>query len=199
MKPALIESRACCTDSGQRMAGRELDLFFQEVAIANRFSTYPQFVQLLGYDFKNSSIIMKYYRDGSLHDFIRRNRCSTRAIIGFMADISTGLSLMHQKEFAHCDLKTLNIIVDYSVIKKRHCALITDFGLAKSTSTGNQQVRALQPVNLPGGTIQFAAPEVILSVNQKVAIGHASVLKAADVYSVAMVLYELIARRAAWQ
>lgn len=94
-----------------------------------------------------------------------------------------GLMPCHEAGIIHRDLKPSNIyLVDGSFVK------IIDFGFARAFDEGGERsvARQVTTEGLVGGTPHYMAPEVIRGLTPT---------PAADVYALALILYELIAWR----
>lgn len=121
-------------------------------------------------------------------------------IIGFTSDIARGLKYMHEKGFAHCDIKTSNALVEYRNEIGRHSAALTDFGIAKVLDETNKKVVALQTTTVKGATVAYAAPEILTALNCPIFIENTpAVTKAGDVYALACVIFELLTRKSPWK
>ncbi|KAK8843178.1 hypothetical protein M9Y10_025375 [Tritrichomonas musculus] len=157
----------------------------REIAIMMRVK-HPAIVSFYGYsltDFKgknNVTFIMTLAKNGSLLDLLQKvqkglldtlydNTMRQKILIG----IARGMMYLHQKHIIHRDLKPGNIILD-----ENYNPLITDFGLAKYSDPGKpgNQTQSC-------GTSVYMAPEVITSTNYN---------EKADVYSFAIIMYEVI-------
>lgn len=95
--------------------------------------------------------------------------------------IAAGMAFVHKSNIIHRDLKTDNIMLDENYHPK-----IADFGFSKIFEEGTQdQINMTKKV----GTPICMAPEVLLGKNY----GNKS-----DVFSYAMILYELLTQRKPW-
>jgi serine/threonine protein kinase len=120
---------------------------------------------------------MEYVEHGSLFDILHRSRgqLTVEQTLGFARDIAEGMSFLHASGVLHRDLKSANILVDGASRPK-----ICDFGLSQE-----EQSQASMAEPSAHGTIAWAAPEVL----------HAKeCTKASDVFSFAVVFYELFSR-----
>eukprot|EP00892_Ulva_mutabilis_P012726 jgi/Ulvmu1/9826/UM056_0067.1 len=96
-------------------------------------------------------------------------------------DAAKGMLYLHSKDLLHCDLKSLNLLVD-----KAWTCKVADFGLSRYIS-GKQAGTNVPAVNNP----MWQAPEVIANP------GKCS--KAGDVYSFGVILWEFLMMRRPWQ
>ncbi len=100
-----------------------------------------------------------------------------------MSEIASALEAAHAQGLVHRDVKPENILLDDS-----GRALLTDFGIARSISHGQQGRReTIGSSGLPVGTPEYMAPEQLRNdpVDQR-----------ADIYALGVVLYEALTGQA---
>ena len=100
--------------------------------------------------------------------------------VKFGIDIATGMAVAHQAGIVHRDLKPANVLIDNDSLLK-----IVDFGVAAAQSQGDTQ---LTKTGYVIGSPKYMAPEQILGKK---------VDERADIYSLGVILYELLSRRTA--
>ena len=122
------------------------------------------------------AISMEYFPSHTLSGEIPDNKGMDFAkALKFSIDIATGMSVAHQAGVIHRDLKPANILVNDEGLLK-----IVDFGVAAAASSGDTQ---LTKTGYVIGSPKYMAPEQILGkkVDEK-----------ADVYSVGVIMYEMV-------
>jgi len=118
-------------------------------------------------------IVTEYMPGGNLYDFLHNQNdiLGLILILKIAIQISRGMEYLHQNRIIHRDLKTANILIGYNQVVK-----IADFGVARVGSREGQMTAET-------GTYRWMAPEII---------NHKPYDHKADVFSFAIVLWELI-------
>ena len=136
----------------------------------------------------NYIMVMQYMRAGNLREYLRKNRelklydvdeygSIKNSKLNFLQQIIRGLKDIHRKQLVHRDFHSGNIVVGEDIFgDKYHNCRITDLGLS-------QPVNEVATKNTIYGLMPYMAPEVLKGE------GYTPV---ADIYSLGMVLYELI-------
>ena len=104
-----------------------------------------------------------------------------KQVVRLLRDIAAALDYAHDAGVIHRDVKPANILVDSATGR----AVLTDFGIAKAVIPEGVSAATVPGVFL--GTPQYSAPEQIA--------GERDVGPRADIYSFAVVVYEMIAGR----
>lgn len=119
-------------------------------------------------------IVMEFVQGKNLHDLIRENsQFSQKFIVNVGKQIAMGLSHAHYHGIIHRDIKPHNIL-----ITKEGQVKVTDFGIAQAISSTN-----LTQTGMVLGSVHYFSPEQAEGKN---------VQAASDLYSLGIVLYELI-------
>lgn len=138
-------------------------------------------------------LIMAYYTLGNLQDFLANHVLSWTELCSLAGSIARGLAHLHSDTtpcgvpkvpVAHRDLKSSNIVV-----KDNHECALCDFGLALRLDlslTVDDYANSGQV-----GTARYMAPEVLES---RVNLEDLEAFKQIDVYSMALVLWEMVSR-----
>ena len=167
-------------DLSENQASQRRARFVQEALLLCALR-HPRIVTLMGYTYfpaeHSFALVMEHVEHGSLFDILHRSRgkLTLKQTLAFAKDISEGMCFLHASGVLHRDLKSANILVDGASRPK-----ICDFGLSQE-----EQSSASMAEPSAHGTIAWAAPEVL----------HAKeCTKASDVFSFAIVFYELLSR-----
>ena len=123
------------------------------------------------------AISMEYFPSHTLGTEIANEKpMPTKKAIGYAIDICTGMQIAHQQGIIHRDLKPANILIDDTGLLK-----IVDFGVAAAAKSGDTQLTRTGYVI---GSPKYMAPEQILGKK---------VDERADIYSLGVILYEMLA------
>ena len=124
----------------------------------------------------NYAISMEYFPSHTLGgEIVNEKPVELKRAVKFGIDIATGMAVAHQAGIVHRDLKPANVLIDNSGLLK-----IVDFGVAAAQSQTDTQ---LTKTGYVIGSPKYMAPEQILGKK---------VDERADIYSLGVILYELI-------
>ena len=126
---------------------------------------------------------MPYVEGGSLRDRLRREGpLPVEAAAQLVAEVASALTYAHALGVIHRDIKPANILISAS----GH-ALLTDFGIAYAIEDGGGRDRAerITESGVTLGTPAYMSPEQ--------SVGDETVDSRSDIYSLAVVVYEMLA------
>lgn len=124
----------------------------------------------------NYAISMEYFPSHTLgSEIVNEKPLPLPRAIQYGIDICTGMTVAHHAGIVHRDLKPANILIDNEGLLK-----IVDFGVAAAQKEGDTQ---LTKTGYVIGSPKYMAPEQILGKK---------VDDRADIYSVGVILYEMI-------
>lgn len=126
--------------------------------------------------------VMPYIRGGSLRELLRqRGRLTIGEALGLAEGIADGLSEAHQSRVLHCDIKPENVL-----LSGRH-AFVADFGIARAIHAEVLEWGTREGIDSSAGTPAYVSPEQ--------ASGERNLDERSDVYSLACMMFELLAGR----
>jgi predicted Ser/Thr protein kinase len=162
-----------------RQSSAFLDDLKKEATIHSRLS-HPNILTMYGTCGENATygLVLEYMSGGSLDLMLSKMPKNKQISSSVAAGIAQGLHYLHGLGIVHCDLKSANVLM-----KDKMFPEISDFGHAKVLP--RLLTSSLATVESEG-TTGWMAPEVLRD-------GRSS--KASDVYSFAVILWELATRR----
>lgn len=161
---------------------------------------HPNVIMFMGacFDSGNLCIVTDYCANGSLAAYIdnKANHFDWRLRMRIARETAQGMNYLHNRnpKIIHCDLKPSNLLLDHSMTTK-----ICDFGMSK-VKLGNKTM-----THTGGATLAYTAPEVLRGADLLALLLFAPLLtlfstaekytEKIDVYSYAMILYEIYERQ----
>lgn len=131
-------------------------------------------------------IVMEYIRGGrSITDYAAEKKLRLRARLGLMARVCEAVGAAHREGIIHRDLKPSNLLISASGQPK-----VIDFGLAHSRSPADQASGLPSERGGLFGTLEYMSPEQAARAFDPHTLSPAS-----DVYSLGVILYELLVGR----
>src|SRR5262249_38017530 len=105
-----------------------------------------------------------------------------RAVVWIVARLAEALEHAHQRGVLHRDIKPSNILLSHD-----GQPMLLDFNLAQNVAGEQSQAEATL-----GGTVAYMAPEHLLAISRQEPALVQQVGRPADIYSLGMVLYEML-------
>ncbi len=157
---------------------------FRKEAQALAALNHPHIVTV--YDFGQAGgfyfLLMEFVDGVNLRQAMRAGRFTPEQALAIVPPVCEALQYAHEHGIVHRDIKPENLLLD-----KEGRVKIADFGIAKMVGSGPgggpDRTPATPPVSLSAGTPPYMAPE------QK---EHRVIDHRADIYSLGVVLYELL-------
>jgi eukaryotic-like serine/threonine-protein kinase len=179
MEDTVVEERLILKFLNPNVASDEemMKRFVHELRYSRKI-THKNVIRI--YDFLyiqgNYAISMEYFPSHTLGgEIINEKPVELKRAVKFAIDIATGMAVAHQAGIVHRDLKPANVLIDNESLLK-----IVDFGVAAAQSQGDTQ---LTKTGYVIGSPKYMAPEQILGKK---------VDERADIYSLGVILYELL-------
>jgi serine/threonine protein kinase len=130
--------------------------------------------------------VMELVRGVPITEYCEQNGVSFRQRLELFIQVCQAVQHAHQKGIIHRDLKPSNILV--ATQDGMPAPKVIDFGIAKATEQRLTEHTALTSLNQFIGTPAYMSPE-------QVGLGECDVDTRSDIYSLGVILYELVAGR----
>jgi serine/threonine protein kinase/tetratricopeptide (TPR) repeat protein len=149
---------------------------------------HPNIIQIYDYGISEHGpyIVMELVRGGSLRQMVRSSQMSIERTVGIMEQICSAIAAAHDAGIIHRDLKPDNILIETQNDGRLH-AKVLDFGIAKLREASIEEA----DTNLTGanviGSPNYMSPEQCMG---------AELDARSDIYSLGVVLYEMLTGRA---
>ncbi len=128
-------------------------------------------------------LVMPYVSGGTLRDELEHGgQLSLVKVVNYLDQLAAALDVAHERGVIHRDIKPANILKT-----PEGRLLLTDFGLVKIITDGQSSQVSLTGAGVPLGTPDYMSPEQIIG-------GH-DVDARADLYSLGIVLYQMVTGR----
>jgi tRNA A-37 threonylcarbamoyl transferase component Bud32 len=166
--------------------------FDQEIAVMNLLKDKDHIAKIIGFCREPCCFLMKLY-ESSLYDFLHKNKDKKSKIVlmKILKGLSSAIFVCHQNMIAHCDLKPQNVLMENG-----ECYL-TDFGICRVLSDDILASKMFNVSVVKGVSIMYAGPEALTNFRDKQS-NIVKVLEKSDIYSWAIILYEVITSREPW-
>eukprot|EP00250_Pteridium_aquilinum_P011717 c20259_g1_i3 orf=297-1925(+) len=186
---------------GQTVAVKEYDTedetFIRETSLLAGLRN-PYIIKLIGWsrnEAKGTNLLVMERMDKGLHDYMSWNSPSLDVAVDIILQISRGMEYLHRMHVIHRDLKPPNVLV-------RSCSHKVGYLRIKLSDFGRSKYQPETPFfsTEREGTLYYRAPEVLQYAESVDGEGVNVVFKKytmkADVFSFAILCYEIIAERA---
>lgn len=165
--------------------------FLHEARAAARLD-HPNIIRVLSFDNIENMLflVMELIVGGNLRSYIKKLHEEARFIdypeaIEVIRQMADALDYAHRQGMIHRDIKPDNVMLkpdDSSARRLDYIPILTDFGLAKLTESGESAITDQQPI----GTYPYMSPEQCLAEK---------VDARSDIYGLGIMLYELAVGR----
>ncbi|MCH2134540.1 MAG: serine/threonine-protein kinase [Phycisphaerales bacterium] len=129
---------------------------------------------------------MEYIKGLNLNAYCNDNRLDTRRRLELFIQVCDAIQHAHQKGVIHRDLKPGNLLVSRDQHDRLQVKII-DFGIAKAVSTPLTDLTLHTSIGQLVGTLSYMSPEQVR--------GSDDIDTRTDVYSLGVILYELLSGR----
>ncbi|MFO0552723.1 MAG: serine/threonine-protein kinase [Polyangiaceae bacterium] len=179
----------------------ELVARFEREAIAGAHVNHPNVATASDFgkfDGDSYFLVLEYIEGTTLSDIIKRGPIEPARAVSIARQLAAALGAAHQRGIVHRDVKPKNIMIcepgvsDTSSSAEGEVVKLIDFGLAKvpveklsNVAKDPTDSRELTNAGVVMGTVAYMAPET--------ALGMSAVQARADLYSLGIILYEMLA------
>ncbi|KAI3643199.1 hypothetical protein MP228_012754 [Amoeboaphelidium protococcarum] len=169
------------------------EVFMQEVALLWKFQQSEYVAKLAAFDHQAKILIMPFFELGALQKLIDGEisvNLTFNVVLQLCYDAVAGIDVLHKSFVVHNDIKSANYLMEQRDGKLRLC--LTDFGVCTIVDS-SKAVTGLQWNSINGATVRYAAPEVLAKYTMPMELWFKR-----DIYSVSIVMNEILTRTKAW-
>ena len=125
---------------------------------------------------------MRYLQSGTLKHILAQGSLPPAEVSHLIQQVASALDYAHRQGIIHRDIKPSNIMID-----QEGNAFVTDFGLARMVSSDTSISQEITAAGSIIGTPIYMAPE---QISGEIAVDHR-----ADLYSLGVILYQILTRQ----
>ncbi|MFK8010545.1 MAG: protein kinase [Marinicellaceae bacterium] len=126
-------------------------------------------------------IVMEHIDGVTINHYCDDNNLTRKDIIQLFYQVLEAVQYAHNRGIVHRDIKPENILVTHDGVVK-----LLDFGIALATDNSTQHLTQLTKTGEIVGTLAYMSPEQVSGIN--------TIDTRADVYSLGVVLYQLLSK-----
>jgi serine/threonine protein kinase len=162
---------------------RQLERFEREAELLGRLS-HPGIARVYEAGWAETEtgrrpfFAMEYVEGEPLHEYVTVHKLDLAAKLRIVSQVAEAVHYAHERNVVHRDLKPSNVVID-----ERGEPKVLDFGVARPMGDSSHATQTGQLV----GTLSYMSPEQ--------AAGHGLIGPASDVYSLGVILYEILTGR----
>ena len=130
--------------------------------------------------------VMELVKGVPITEYCDQHHLTTRQRLALFISVCEAVQHAHQKGIIHRDLKPSNVLI--ALYDGRPVPKIIDFGLAKATGQRLTEKTMFTEVGTIVGTLEYMAPE-------QAELNNLDIDTRADIYSLGVILYELLCGR----
>ncbi|WNE40669.1 MAG: Serine/threonine-protein kinase PknD [Mycoplasmataceae bacterium] len=122
------------------------------------------------------ALVMHYCEHGIIREYLKNNEINWHERIIYSMEVASGLWNIHDQDIIHSDFHLGNILLTKRGSESKPKIVITDFGLSRFFDDHRENKTIF-------GVLPYVAPEVLQG---------RSYTQSSDIYSLAMVIYEIL-------
>jgi len=178
------------------------DRFLQEISIMWSCTFHQNVIKLVGYSIEPELCIITKLYQIDLFTLIHHpnENISPLLALKLVCDIAGAMAYCQEVGIVHRDLKSSNVLLEEVSVNEKESmlkAVLCDFGLARVTNSAST-LENLKIQEIGGFSPRYAAPEVLANSTLHMS-SDPEVDKKSDVYSYAIIIWELLTRRVPWE
>ncbi|KAF8373225.1 hypothetical protein PRIPAC_79654 [Pristionchus pacificus] len=165
-----------------RQESFEVEAFMKEAKISRPCCKHSNVLETIGVCTDKLYLITEYMVNGNLKKYLRSHQLTSAECLSIAQKIASAMEYMCSMKIVHRDLAARNILVGETI----ETIKVADFGLARSLKESDYYITTTE-----GFPLGWTAPEGFVIWDGFVNIRKGQITSAADVWSYAVVLWEL--------